>query len=300
MPVYIRRWGLILWQLIANGVVVGGIIAVTAVGLTLVYRILKLTNFSHGDVVTLGAYLALFLNRKWSVNPWLTLPVVFAAGAGVSVLLDRIIWRRMRHARAGVVSLIVASIGLALFLRYLVVFLFGADNVSFRLPVQMARPLGSLPVRMTPTEQYVILVALAAVLGLHLLLRYTTIGKAMRALADNMDLAWVSGINVDRVIVWTWVVGGGLATTGGVLFALTRPFNYNLGWFLLLPMFAAIILGGIGSPYGAIVGGFLIGIGQEVSTLIISNQYKHAVGFVLMIIVLLAYPRGLFGERALR
>ena len=121
----------------------------------------------------------------------------------------------------------------------------------------------------------------------------------MRAMSDNSSLAWVSGVDVDRVITWTWVLGGGLAAVGGTLYALVRPLDPNLGWFLLLPMFAAIILGGIGNAYGAAVGGLIIGVLQESSIVVIPAEYRLAVGFVVMIIVLIAYPRGLFGERTL-
>ncbi len=271
-----------------------------AVGLTLVYRILKLTNFSHGDMITLGAYTGLFLNTSLGLNPWLAIPLVFLVGAAVSLVLDMIVWRRLRKLRAGMVSLIVASIGVALFLRHLVMFLFGSTQQSYDVPIQQAKPLWGLPVRLTTDQQLVIVVAIALVILLHLMMQYTTIGKAMRALADNMDLAWVSGIHVNRVILWTWVIGGGLAATAGVLYATTRSFDTNLGWFLLLPLFAAIILGGIGNPYGAILGGFLIGIGQEVSVIWLPSEYKLAVGFFIMIVVLIAYPRGLLGERSLR
>ncbi|MBX5476448.1 MAG: branched-chain amino acid ABC transporter permease, partial [Clostridia bacterium] len=130
-------------------------------------------------------------------------------------------------------------------------------------------------------------------------LKYTTIGRAMRAMADNSALAWVSGVDVDRVVTWTWILGGGLAAVGGVLYGMIRPIDPNMGWFLLLPMFAAIILGGIGNAYGAAVGGVLIGIIQEASVIVLPAEYRLAVGFLAMIAVLLTYPRGLFGERSL-
>lgn len=287
-------------QYLANGIVVGSIVAIAAVGLTLVYRILKLTNFAHGDMITIGAYTGLYLNISFGMSPWLAIPLAFAVGAGLSLLLDWLVWRRLRKLRAGTVSLIIASIGVALFLRHFILFLFGSRQQAYQLPIQMAEPLGSLPIRMTLDQKLVVLVALLLVLLLHLVLRYTTVGKAMRAMADNMDLAWVSGINVDRVIMWTWVIGGGLATTSGLIYALTRSFDFNLGWFLLLPLFAAIILGGVGNPYGAVLGGVLIGIGQEMSILWVPSQYKLAVGFIIMILTLLVYPRGILGERALR
>lgn len=287
-------------QYIANGVVVGAILAVTAIGLTLVYRILRLTNFAHGDVVTTGAYVALLANLSFGMNPWIGLLLAAFAGAAVSLALEYLVWRRMRALRAGPVTLIVASIGVALALRHVIIFAFGPETQAYAIPLVPASRLGPIPARLTPDQKLVIVAALVGVVLLHILLRYTAVGKAMRAMADNMDLAWVSGIDVDRVVFWTWVVGGALAGAGGVLYGFTRPIHPNIGWFLLMPIFAAVILGGIGSPYGAIAGGFIIGIAQEVSLLWLPSEYKHAVGFLIMIVVLIFRPRGLFGEAALR
>ncbi|MBX6350512.1 MAG: branched-chain amino acid ABC transporter permease [Clostridia bacterium] len=286
-------------QFVATGVVFGSILAVTASGLSLVYAILKLTNFAHGDMVTFGAYVALFLNLALGLDVWWTLPLAFIAGALLAVALDGLVWAPMRRRGAGTVAMMIASIGVALALRNALVFLFGADTTRFDMPVQPKVPLGSLPVMMSADDWEVIVAAAVAILGLHLLLTRTAIGRAMRALSDNAALAWVSGVDVDRVIRWTWIVGGGLAGAGGVLYGMTQPFNTNMGWFLLLPIFAAIIVGGIGNPYGAILGGLLIGVAQEVSVAVLPTQYRLAVGFVVMILVLLVYPRGLLGQRSL-
>jgi len=284
-------------QYLANGVVVGAIIAVAAIGLTLVYSILRLTNFAHGDFITLGAYTALFLNLGLGWRPAAALPLAFVAGAAVAVGLEFVVWRKMRQMRAGAVALIVASIGVALALRNGLVFFVGPSPQTFQQPVQRAVPFLGLPVTLTPDQRFALIASVVLVFGVHLLLRYTTLGKTMRALSDNTDLAWVSGINVDRIVIWTWIIGGGLAALGGVLYGMTRPLYPELGWHLLLPLFAAIILGGIGSPYGAIAGGFLIGIVQEVSIYFgVPVEYKIAVGFVAMIAALLLFPRGLFGE----
>ncbi len=287
-------------QYIANGLVVGSIIALSAVGLTLTYGILKLTNFAHGDVVTLGAYVLVFANLTLGISPWLGLPIAAAVGAGVSILLEVLVWRKLRKLGASTVSQLVASIGVALMLRNLILFFFGGGLQRLKLPIQRAQPVLGLPVELTSNQQYVIIGAIVAAIGVHLILRYTSVGKAMRALSDNMELAWVSGIDVDRVIVWTWVLGGGLAATGGMLYGLIVPVHTNLGWFLLLPIFAGVILGGIGSPYGAIAGGFIVGLAQELSVYVgVPNEYKLAVSFILLMLVLFVFPRGLFGERAL-
>nr|MBO2507982.1 branched-chain amino acid ABC transporter permease [Bacillota bacterium] len=288
-------------QYVANGIVVGAIIAVAAIGLTLVYSILRLTNFAHGDFVTLGAYTALFINLGLGWRPAAALPVAFVVGAALAILLELLVWRKMRQMRASMVALIVASIGVALALRNLLVFFYGPSPQNFQQPVQRATPFLGLPVTMTADQQFALVASVVLVLAVHALLRYTTLGKTMRALSDNTDLAWVSGIDVDRVVTWTWIIGGGLAAVGGVLYGMTRPLYPELGWHLLLPLFAAIILGGIGHPYGAIAGGFLIGIVQEVSVYFgVPVEYKIAVGFVAMIVALLLFPRGLFGEASYR
>src|SRR5690606_22146685 len=239
-------------QYVANGIVVGAIIAVAAIGLTLVYSILRLTNFAHGDFVTLGAYTALFINLGLGWRPAAALPVAFVVGAALAILLELLVWRKMRQMRASMVALIVASIGVALALRNLLVFFYGPSPQNFQQPVQRATPFLGLPGTMSADQQFALVASAVLVLAVHAPLRYTTLGKTMRALSDNTDLAWVSGIDVDRVVTWTWIIGGGLAAVGGVLYGMTRPLYPELGWHLLLPLFAAIILGGIGHPYGAI------------------------------------------------
>jgi neutral amino acid transport system permease protein len=211
----------------------------------------------------------------------------------VAVCCDYAIWKPMRKKGAGRVTLIIISIGLALFLRNLIIFLVGPDIKRYTLPVKRGIELGSVVI--TQNQIVVIIVAIICMFLVHYLLKKTTIGKAMRALSDNIDLAKASGINVDRVIRYTWAIGMALAAVGGILYGLITNINPNMGWFMLLPMFAAVILGGIGSPYGAMVGGVVIGLAQELSTAILPTEYKLAVAFVIMIAVLFVRPRGILG-----
>jgi neutral amino acid transport system permease protein len=187
---------------------------------------------------------------------------------------------------------VILSIGLALFLRNGIMLIWGASNQRYRLPVPEALAWGSI--RIPFYNLIVIGMAILAMVGLHLLLRYTKIGKAMRAVADDIDLARVTGINVERVVLWTWVLAGGLTALGGSMLGLVETLTPNMGWFLVLPLFAAVILGGIGNPYGAIAGAFLIGIAQEVCTIVIPVSYKSGVALVMMTLVLLVRPQGLF------
>jgi neutral amino acid transport system permease protein len=280
-----------LAQLFVNGMAVGSIIALAAVGLTLTYGILRLANFAHGDFMTLGAYLTLLANTS-GINIWFSM-LLGAIGTVVAMLLsEKLIWSKMRNARATSTTLIIISIGLALFIRNAIILIWGGSNRDYDLPVNPAREI--LGIRVPQNQLLVMFLAVLAILLLHYLLQNTKIGKAMRAVADNIDLARVSGINVDQVVLWTWVIAGTLTALGGSMYGLITAARPNMGWFLILPMFASAILGGIGNPYGAIVAALVIGITQEVSTPWLGSQYKQGVGLFIMILVLLIRPKGLF------
>ncbi len=280
-----------LAQLFVNGISVGSIIALGAIGLTLTYGILRLSNFAHGDFMTLGAYMTLLANAI-GLNIWVSMMV----GAGVTVaavlLSEKIIWSPMRTQRVSSTTLIIISIGLALFIRNGIILIWGGNNQRYNLPVAEAMSL--FGVQVPYYDLIVTILAIVAIAALHYLLQNTRIGKAMRAVADDIDLARVTGINVDRVVIWTWIIAGGLTALGGSMLGLVEAVRPNMGWFLILPMFAAVILGGIGNPYGAIAGAFVIGIVQEVSTYWLRTEYKLGVALLVMVAVLLIRPQGLF------
>ncbi len=280
-----------LAQLVVNGLAVGSIIALAAIGLTLTYGILRLSNFAHGDFMTLGAYLTLVVNTA-GVNIWLAM-LVGAAMTVVAVLVsEKVIWSPMRVRRASSTTLVIISIGLALFLRNGIILVWGGGNQSYNLPVSEALPIFGL--RIAYYDIVVTVLAVVAIAALHYLLQNTRIGKAMRAVADDIDLARVTGINVDRVVIWTWMIAGGLTALSGSMLGLVEAVRPNMGWFLILPLFAAVILGGIGNPYGAIAGAIIIGIAQEVSTYWLPTEYKLGVALVIMLLVLLFRPQGIF------
>jgi neutral amino acid transport system permease protein len=303
-------------QLIVNGIAVGSIIALAAVGLTLTYGILRLSNFAHGDFLTLGAYLTWQINII-GVNIWLSMLLATAGTVAAMLLSEKLLWSRMRSIRTTSTTLIIISIGLALFIRNGIIFVWGGKNQNYDLPVTPALDIFGLKV---PQNQLLVFfLAVVAILAVHYLLQNTKIGKAMRAVADDLDLARVSGINVDRVVLWTWLIAGTLTSLGGSMYGLITAVRPNMGWFLILPLFASVILGGIGNPYGAIAGAFIIGIAQEVSipTLnqvfsfvhqvaldfgishadkpaVLGLDYKQGVALLIMILVLLIRPKGLF------
>jgi neutral amino acid transport system permease protein len=281
-----------IFQLLFNGLAVGSIIALAAIGLTLTLGILRISNFAHGDLMTLGGYLAFFFNSL-GLNLWLAILI----GALATVLLiltsEFLIWQPMRERKASSTTLTVISIGLALFIRNSILLFWGGNNQRYNIPLMQAISLGNLKIE--ASRVLVIFLALAIVVALHFMLQKTKMGKAMRAVADNIDLAGVSGINVKAVILWTWLCTGIITAFSGSLYGLIvgalRP---DMGWFLIMPIFAAVILGGIGNPYGAVAGGIIIGIAQEVSIIWLGTDYKLAVALVIMIAILLFRPQGLF------
>ena len=278
-------------QLLFNGIAVGSILALAAIGLTLTYGILNLSNFAHGDFMTLGAYFTWLANTS-GLNIWLSM-ILGAVGTVIAMLISEyLLWKPMRDRRATDTTLIIISIGLALFIRNGILLRYGGSNKLYQLPVVPALQFGDL--RIAYYRLVVIGLAIAAIVALHLILQNTKIGKAMRAVADNIDLARVSGINVEQVVLWTWVITGTLTAFAGGMYGLIAVVRPNMGWFLILPMFASVILGGIGNPYGAIAGAFIIGIAQELSVPFLGSEYKLGVALAIMVIILLVRPQGLF------
>lgn len=293
------------------GVMLGSIIALGAIGLSLVYGVLRFANFSHGDLMTVGAYVAFFmvvgvLPQGTPLAPFsfgweflVALLVAMPMTGLVAFGIDRVIFRPLRQRRSPGIILAMAALGMAFFVRSIIYLAWGSDFHFYYLA--RARPALELPlgIRIRPDQFFILGLALVLVLLIYLLLEKTKMGKAMRATADNPELARVSGINTERVILWTWLIGGGLAGVGGVMYALDAQLRPEMGWFLLLPMFAAVILGGIGNPYGALAGGLIIGVVQQVSTAFLTPPpvraaYAPGVAFLIMILVLLVRPQGIF------
>lgn len=289
-----------LVQLGANGLVTGSIIALGAVGVSLVYGILRIVNFAHGDYLVFGAYVALAVNVGWNGHIVLAAVAAIVATAVLSAGLEFALWRPLRRKGAGLFSLFIAAIGLALVLRH-VVFLVGeARPRRYDVDVFQVYEVGGI--RLSQSQLIAIGIAFAAIVLVGLVLARTGLGKAMRALSDNRSLAAVAGIDVDRTVVLTWVLAGGLAGIAGLLQALIlNAFTPNFGFLLLLPIFAAVVLGGIGSAYGALVGGVALGLAMELSTWDAlaggaPAVYKPVVAFGVLIVVLLLRPQGVFGK----
>jgi neutral amino acid transport system permease protein len=277
-----------------NGLSLGSIYALGAVGLTLVYGILKLVNFAHGELLTFGAFMAFLVNVTWGAP--LVVGVLFAVvtTALLAVLVERIMWGPMRSRRAGLLQLLLMSIGLALVIRNVIQWFWGTEIRT--LDVNVTDVVTFLGLRIGRTNLIVVAIGFVVLIATGLMLRYTLLGKRMRALSDDLELAETSGIDTSRVILYTWVFAGGLAGLAGVLAGAVTNVKPLLGFELLLPIFAAVILGGIGDAFGALVGGVVLGVVIEWSTLIIAARWKIAIGFVVLILVLLVRPQGIFGR----
>lgn len=278
-----------LFQTAIFGLATGGVIAVGAVGLTLSYGVTRFINFAYGEFLTLGAFLTFVLvGQGLALIPATLVASVLVGVAGV--VIARVFYEPL--APRGPFPLLITSVGVAFAVQNLLRMIFGSDPKRFPMPLLRPWHVGELFI---PKAQVgVLVVALLCMLGVHLLLRYTMLGKMMRAASDNEDLARVSGINTRQVVRLTWLVSSSIAGLGGVLLAITRvSIRPVMGWSFLLVVFAATLLGGIGRPYGAMLGALIVGLGIEFGTTFISADYSQAFAFAILVLVLLFRPQGL-------
>ncbi|MGE5689844.1 MAG: branched-chain amino acid ABC transporter permease [Pseudomonadota bacterium] len=287
-------------QLLANGLVTGSVIAIAAVGVSIVYGILRLVHFAYGDVIAIGAFVAFYFNVTRGLDILAATVLAMVATALLSILLEFTLWRPLRGRGAGFMSLFLASIGLALVLRQALFLVAGPEPRAYDVDPYKVYELGS--VRLSGGQGAAIATAVVAIVLVGLLLGTTTVGRTMRAVADDRVLAAVAGVDTGRVVLVTWVLVGALAALAGVLIGLVQyTFDPNFGFALLLPVFAAVVLGGIGSAYGALLGGLTLGIATELSTWEgffggVDPVYKPVVAFSALILGLLVRPQGLFGR----
>lgn len=312
-------------QLVINGIVYSSVIVLGSIGLSLVYSIGNFANFAHGDTMAVGAFGALVVaigvndylldpETAMSVSPSIaaalettvfSLPIWFfvallvgmAAAAIIVVLTELLVYRPLN---TGSIELLITSIGVALGYRALLILGFGSDPQTYGVgrSGRIDWVSESLGVAITPRDVMTVAITAILVVGLHLLLQYTTLGRKMRATADNADLARVSGIRTGEIILAMWVIGAVLAAAGGVFLGLDTLIRPRMGFELLLLIFSAVILGGIGSVYGAMLGGFTIGMAFEMTAAIpfVGTQYNAAVAFIVMIAILLVRPTGILGD----
>ena len=279
-------------QLIVNGIVAGSIYAMFAVGLAMVYGVFKFINFSHGELITWGAYLALMFS-----SPPIALPLYLAVipalliTMGIGLAQDRFVFRPLRQSNP--IAILIASIGLSYLLRNGIRLFWGSDLQSFNLPLTTGIIFGN--VYITRIQILMVLSALFFFSLLYFLLTRTLLGKSLRAVSDNIELSSIMGINM-RKVTWTiWIFASVFAGSGGILLALDTSLDPMMGMSSLIKAFAAVLLGGAGNIWGALMGGLFIGIAENLSVAFISPDYKDFISYGLIFILLLVKPRGFFG-----
>lgn len=284
------------FRALANGLKFGLIIAMTAVGLSLIFGTTGLINFAHGELVAFGALVTWWLNVqtvRWHL--FIAAAVAIALTAALGVSFERGIFKPLRQRRVGLFQLMIVSIGLSLFVRHLLLLFFGGAPRPYKDFVgQSVVEIG--PVALTPRDMTIMGISVVILVAVATMLQRTKIGKAMRAVADNRDLAESSGIDVNRVVLVVWIVGAALAAAGGILFGSAVAVDWFMGFRLLLLMFAAVILGGLGTAYGAMVGAIVIGLVTELSVLWFPAELKFMWALVVLIVVLLVRPQGILGR----
>ncbi|MGH7068664.1 MAG: branched-chain amino acid ABC transporter permease [Acetobacteraceae bacterium] len=281
-----------LAQHVVDGVVLGAILALPALGLALVWRIAGFPHFAHGSLMTIGAYVA------WSARVVGDLPFALAVLLGVGAAtaaglgMHLTVYSRLRGRP--MLSLFLSSIGVELFLRYAIILVFGTDFHSFPIPAERGIRLGLVVI--TPVDLVILASGVAALAAVWWMFRGTRIGRRIRAVADNPALARLSGISPQRTLLSVWALVSVLAAISGILLGVRNVLSPTLGWDVLLLAFAAAILGGITNPFGAAIGAFLMGIVGQIGIVWVPTSYQQGIAFVLIVLVLLVRPRGLFGE----
>ena len=286
-------------NLVFAGLRFGAIIAMCSVGLSLIYGVTGLVNFAHGELVTLGALVAYFLHTSpagpqmsllLAIVPTLIICGLFGAG------MEKGIWKPLRKRQTSLIALSLVSIGLGFVLRYIFAIVFGVEFRSYS-DYSVQDPVDFGWVSIAPKSMLILIVSVMLLAAFGLFLMLTRTGVGIRAVASNRDLASVSGINVDRVIMGVWIMGTASTALGGVFLGISERLDWRMGLRLLLLMFAAIVLGGLGTAFGAMLGGFLTGLIVEVSTYWIDNEFKLVIGFIVLILMLFVRPKGLLGYR---
>jgi branched-chain amino acid transport system permease protein len=285
-------------QSTVNGIFLGLLLALAALGLSLVFGTTGLTNFAHGELITFGALAAFFFQDQfeWSFWPAAVMAVVLSAIFGL--MNDRLLWKPLRRMGTGLIAMMIVSIGLSIFLRNIFQYFFGADNHQYT-GVRAGEIWNIGSVGVSPKAFYIAVVCVVVLVIVSLAVQKTRLGKATRAVSDNPALAASSGIDVDRVITTIWIVGAALAGLSGIMWGLTNGFDYQVGNKILLLVFAAVTLGGLGTIWGTMVGSLIVGLLVELSSIVIAPELKYVTALVVLVLILLVRPQGLLG-RAVR
>lgn len=281
-------------QLTVEGLRFGLLLALAALGLSLIFGTTGLVNFAHGEMIALGAIIAWALNVN-GVNFVLAALITLVLTAVIGGAQELGLWRPLRRRKTGLIAMMIVTIGLSIFARFFFLYFIGAQPRSYADYVTQAG-IQFGPVSLAPRDIYSMVIALVVLVGVALLLIFSRMGKAMRAVSDNPSLAAASGIDVNRVILFVWVAGGGLAGLSGVLLGLSQQVKFDMGFDLLLLVFAGVILGGLGTAFGALTGSLVVGLFVTVSTLWIPSELKNVAALAVLILILLVRPQGILGR----
>jgi neutral amino acid transport system permease protein len=284
-------------QLAFEGLKFGLIIAMSAIGLSLIYGTTGLVNFAHGELVTFGALMAYLFNVTFGIHLLLAAPIAVAVSGVAGGLFDLGFWRPLRKRGTSLIALLVVSIGISLVLRYIYLYQFGGRTQPFAEYAIQTNTMEVAGITFVPKDLWIIVVSIALLVLVAIALQKTRIGKATRAVSDNRDLAESSGIDVQRVILVVWVVGTALAAVGGIFLGLSEQVNWQGGFQLLLLMFAGVTLGGLGTAYGALVGSVIVGLAVQLSVLFISSELKNVAALLILALILLVRPQGILGRK---
>jgi neutral amino acid transport system permease protein len=278
-----------------DGLRFGLVIAMCAIGLSLIYGTTGLVNFAHGDMVTFGALMTWFFNRTLNMNIILAGLLGIVAGGIFGGVFNRAVWRPLRARGTGLVAMMIVSFGAGLAFRYIYLYQFAGSRRTYDGFELQRDGVEIGPIEIIPRDLWIMGLSIAVLVGVALLLQRTLIGKAMRAVSDDPDLAESSGIDVERVISWVWITGGGLAALGGIFQGLDQKVEWEMGNALLLLIFASVVLGGLGTAYGALVGAVTIGLLTQLSTLFVDTELRTAAALLVMIVILMVRPQGILG-----
>ncbi len=279
-----------------NGLNFGLLLALAAIGLSLIFGTTGLSNFAHAEMITFGALMTLTFSVTLGLPVWIAIGIAIVLSAALGWGLDAVIWKPLRRKGVGLIPLMIVSIGLSLALRY--VFQFYVGGGTSQLPGSGLADLKFGPISLSPIDLASMAISIVVLLAVAYFLLRTRIGKATRAVSDNPSLASASGIDVDRVIRIVWVLGAALAGLSGVLWAYFRPgVSWDMGFQILLLVFAAVVLGGLGTAFGALLGSVIVGLFVELSTLWIPSDMKYVGALVVLIVVLLLRPQGILGRK---
>jgi branched-chain amino acid transport system permease protein len=281
----------LFFQLLVNSIIAGGIYTLVAIGYTMVYGVLKFINFAHGDLAMVGAYITYFLIQYAGLPILPSIGIAVISVAALGILIEKIAYKPLRNAPR--LAPLITAIAISIFLQSAVMLLFGARTKTLR--IVSAKGLMFLGAYITPIQIIIVVTSILLMILLNLYLRHAKLGKAMRATSDEMTIASVVGIQVDRVISYVFGIGSALAAVAGILIAFETNLNPIMGFILGIKAFAAAVVGGIGSIRGAMVGGFIIGFAENFGIWYIPTGYKNSVAFVILVLVLLIRPSGIFG-----